>query len=113
VEAQSGVFVARLCAVGLMLPSLWRVLLVSWLPVVVWYCTLFRGFSVENARGADPLLPVWFYNVSITLAYGRQSEMVTSHRRLGLRLGSSVLLSIPYVSARLRGHGPDLQNVLR
>jgi len=70
VEAQSGVFVARLCAVGLMLPSLWRVLLVSWLPVVVWYCTLFRGFSVENARGADPLLPVWFYNVSITLAYG-------------------------------------------
>jgi len=47
--------------------------LVSWLPVVVWYCTLFRGFWVENARNVDPLLPVWFYNVSITLAYGNSA----------------------------------------
>jgi len=47
--------------------------LVSWLPVVVWYCTLFRGFAVESARHADPPLPVWFYNVSITLAYGNSA----------------------------------------
>jgi len=47
--------------------------LVSWLPVVVWYCTLFRGFSVERARNVDPLLPVWFYNISITLAYGNSA----------------------------------------
>ena len=47
--------------------------LVSWLPVVVWYCTLFRGFCVESARGVDPLLPVWFYNISITLAYGNSA----------------------------------------
>jgi len=47
--------------------------LVSWLPVVVWYCTLFRGFWLESARDADPLLPVWFYNVSITLAYGNSA----------------------------------------
>jgi len=47
--------------------------LVSWLPVVVWYCTLFRGFWVENARDVDPLLPVWFYNISITLAYGNSA----------------------------------------
>jgi len=47
--------------------------LVSWLPVVVWYCTLFRGFFVESVRDVDPLLPVWFYNISITLAYGNSA----------------------------------------
>jgi len=47
--------------------------LVSWLPVVVWYCTLFRGFWLESARDVDPLLPVWFYNISITLAYGNSA----------------------------------------
>jgi len=47
--------------------------LVSWLPVVVWYCSLFRGFWLESARGVDPLLPVWFYNISITLAYGNSA----------------------------------------
>ena len=47
--------------------------LVSWLPVVFWYCTLFRGFWVESARDVDPLLPVWFYNISITLAYGNSA----------------------------------------
>lgn len=47
--------------------------LVSWIPVVVWYCTLFRGFSLESARDVDPLLPIWFYNISITLAYGNSA----------------------------------------
>jgi len=47
--------------------------LVSWLPVVVWYCTLFRGFWLESARDVDPLLPAWFYNISITLAYGNSA----------------------------------------
>jgi len=47
--------------------------LLSWLPVVVWYCTLFRGFWVESARNIDPVLPAWFYNVSITLAYGNSA----------------------------------------
>lgn len=47
--------------------------LVSWLPVVFWYCTLFRGFRVESARNVDPVLPVWVYNISITLAYGNSA----------------------------------------
>lgn len=45
----------------------------SWLPVVVWYSTLYRGFTIEDVRRMDPVLPAWFYNVSITLAYGNSA----------------------------------------
>jgi len=45
----------------------------SWLPVVIWYSTLYRGFTIEDVRRLDPVLPAWFYNVSITLAYGNSA----------------------------------------
>lgn len=45
----------------------------SWLPVVIWYGTLYRGFTVEDARRIEPILPYWFYNMGVTLAYGNSA----------------------------------------
>lgn len=45
----------------------------SWLPVVIWYGTLYRGFTVEDARHIEPILPYWFYNMGVTLAYGNSA----------------------------------------
>ena len=80
--------------------------LVSWLPVVVWYCTLFRGFSVESARDVDPLLPVWFYNVSITLAYGNSAVNPFLYGFGNRSIRRCVLLSISQLRRRrnVAGH---------
>ena len=47
--------------------------LCSWLPVVIWYCLLYRGFTVEYAYNTEPPLPYWVYNIGITLAFGNSA----------------------------------------
>ena len=37
--------------------------LFSWLPVVLWYGTMYRGFTVGDVRELDPILPYWFYSL--------------------------------------------------
>ncbi|KAK2146233.1 hypothetical protein LSH36_623g02006 [Paralvinella palmiformis] len=45
----------------------------SWLPVVVWYCMLYKGFTINSAVGVQPSLPYWFYNIGISLAFGNSA----------------------------------------
>ncbi len=48
--------------------------ILSWLPVIVWYGLLYDGFRTEYALRNKPRgLPMWFYNVSITLAFGNSA----------------------------------------
>ena len=43
--------------------------LVSWLGLVVWYGIWFKGFTVEYVENPTTPLPLWFYNVAVTLAF--------------------------------------------
>ena len=45
----------------------------SWLPVVVWYCMLYKGFTISSAVNVQPTLPYWFYNIGISLAFGNSA----------------------------------------
>ena len=45
----------------------------SWSPLVLWYFTLFRGFTIEYARDVEPLLPKWMYNVAVCLVFGNSA----------------------------------------
>ena len=47
--------------------------LFSWMPVVIWYSLLYRGFTVEIVPNLQPKLPYWFYNLGITLAFGNSA----------------------------------------
>lgn len=47
--------------------------LFSWMPVVIWYCLLYRGFTVEIVHNLQPNLPYWFYNLGITMAFGNSA----------------------------------------
>ncbi|ELT99124.1 hypothetical protein CAPTEDRAFT_64301, partial [Capitella teleta] len=47
--------------------------LFSWMPVVIWYCLLYRGFTVEIVHGLQTNLPYWFYNLGITMAFGNSA----------------------------------------
>ena len=47
--------------------------LFSWLPVVIWYGDLYRGYTIEYAQNSKPTLPYWFYNIGITLAFGNSA----------------------------------------
>ena len=42
----------------------------SWMGMVVWYAFLFKGFTLDRVPKEKPVLPYWFYNVAIILAFG-------------------------------------------
>ncbi len=42
----------------------------SWMGMVVWYAFLFKGFTLDHVPNEKPVLPYWFYNVAIILAFG-------------------------------------------
>ena len=42
----------------------------SWMGMVIWYSFLFKGFTLDRVPQEEPVLPYWFYNVSIILAFG-------------------------------------------
>lgn len=45
----------------------------SWSPLVLWYFTLFRAFTVEYAHNIEPLLPEWMYNVAVCMVFANSA----------------------------------------
>ena len=47
--------------------------LLSWMGMVIWYGFWFKGFTLEHVVRANMPLPMWFYSISVTLAFGNSA----------------------------------------
>ena len=72
----------------------------SWMGMVIWYSFLFKGFTLDRVPKEEPVLPYWFYNVSIILAFGN-SVLNPFIYGLGHRsVRKAFLMTLSYSKAR-------------